>query len=356
VHFRTLATLFWLVPAAGTLAAQHADHEQEARPAPGPTLRINGFADVRYVSSDPAGRTEGFGLGQFDLFMRSQLGDRLGMLAELVITPRPANQFRLTLERLLVQFEPSDLLNLSIGRFHTSVGYFNATYHHGTWFQAAVDRPLIFAFEGDGGVLPIHTLGLSAMGRIPSGRWGLRYIIEAGNGRASEASPAVAPQPAIHATNGKAVNAGLAIRPEWAEGLQLGVSAYRDRITPDTLPPLTELILAAHALWQSSSLQWLNEALLIRHTPDGGGRQDSRGFYSQLAVTLGSWRPYVRYDYVDVPAADPLFAHLGRREGPAFGLRYDVDQFAALKAQYTIRRETLNPDAKRFEMQLAITF
>lgn len=333
-------------------AQQHHDGPEAA----GPSLRINGFADVRYASTSPAGGDEGFGLGQFDLFMRSQLADRLGMLAEVVITPRPANQFRLTLERLLVQYEPSDLLSLSVGRFHTGVGHFNTAFHHGTWFQVSVDRPLIFAFESDGGVLPIHTLGLSASGRVPSGRLGLRYLAEAGNGRASEASPAAPPQPAIHENLGKAVNAGLLIRPEWAEGLQLGASVYRDRITPDTLPPLTEVIVAVHALWQSSSIQWLNEGVVISHKPSGGSRQEIRGFYSQLALRFGAWRPYARFDYVDVPPADPLFAALGRRQGPVFGVRVDVDQFAALKAQYGHRRQSTSPDARRFEAQLAITF
>src|ERR1700693_1282608 len=35
------------------------------------------------------------------------------------------------------------------------------------------------------GILPIHNVGVEAFGRIPSGRWGLHYVAEVGNGRAS---------------------------------------------------------------------------------------------------------------------------------------------------------------------------
>src|SRR5207247_10157642 len=51
--------------------------------------------------------------------------------------------------------------------------------------QTTIDRPFIFAFEDEGGILPVHNVGLSASGQIPSGRLGLRYIAEIGNGRTS---------------------------------------------------------------------------------------------------------------------------------------------------------------------------
>jgi hypothetical protein len=42
--------------------------------------------------------------------------------------------------------------------------------------QTAVGRPFIFAFEDEGGILPIYNVGLSAAGRVPSGGLNLQYV------------------------------------------------------------------------------------------------------------------------------------------------------------------------------------
>lgn len=327
----------------------------EGMPVPAPTLRINAFADIRYAATDTVGAQRAFGLGQFDLFVRSTLSDRMSVLGEIVVHPAPGNQFRVVLERLLLTYAPRDYLKASFGRFHTAIGYYNAAYHHGTWFQTAAGRPLIVAFESDGGVLPIHTLGVSATGQIPSGRLDLRYIAELGNGRASQASLARAPQPTIRDNDQFAVNVGVVARPEWIPGLQVGVSLYRDRVTPDTLPAFTEWIAAAHLAWQNPATELLAEAIVLRHDLPGGSA-NVIGYYAQASRAVGPARPYVRYDYVDAPAADPLFAYLGRRQGPMVGLRLDLDEFVALKAQYGRLERSAAPDVGRFEAQLAFTF
>ena len=46
--------------------------------------------------------------------------------------------------------------NVSIGRGHTAMGYWNQTFHHGKWFQTTTDRPAIYRFEDDIGILPVH--------------------------------------------------------------------------------------------------------------------------------------------------------------------------------------------------------
>ncbi|MFQ5479086.1 MAG: hypothetical protein ACE5E4_10765 [Candidatus Binatia bacterium] len=41
-----------------------------------------------------------------------------------------------------------------IGRFHNPLGYWNTTYHHGTFLQPTIARPDIIQFEGDGECYP----------------------------------------------------------------------------------------------------------------------------------------------------------------------------------------------------------
>ena len=96
-----------------------------------------------------------------------------------------------------------------MGRYHTSIGYYNTAYHHGKWFQTAVGRPFLFRFEDEGGILPIHNVGVSVQGRIPSGKLGLNYVAEMGNGRTSRSLDLSPVQNVVSEKNGKSINLAL---------------------------------------------------------------------------------------------------------------------------------------------------
>src|SRR5690349_8982034 len=291
---------------------------------------------MKYAAIDTLGSRNGFSLGQFDLFGRSELSDAMSVIAEATLTALPRNTFSAHLERLMLTYSPSDVFAASVGRYHTGIGYYNTAYHHGTWFQTATGRPLMYAIDGDIGVIPIHTLGVSATGAIPSGSLGLHYLAEFGSGRAGQASAAGATQPALNDNNTPSVNGALWIRPEAIDGLQLGVSVYRDRLTlTDTSKaPNDETIAAAHIVYKTDALELMTEGMIMRHDPLGAvPASDSRGYYAQASRRFGTMRPYVRMDYLDIPGTDPLFAFLGRRFGPSVGVRYDFQPFAALKLQ-----------------------
>ena len=324
-----------------------------------PQLMVHLFADIKYSATDSIGSRNGFGLGQLDLFTRSQLSEDLSVLSEATLTALPRNTFNAKLERILLTFSPSDRFNASVGRFHTGVGYYNAAYHHGSWFQTAVGRPLIFSIDGDIGLVPIHTLGISTNGDIPSGVLGLRYLAELGSGRAGQSSAAVAPQPGLNDNNSLSLNLGLIARPERIDGLQFGVSVYRDRLTlADTSKaPISETVAAAHALYKTDAVELLGEAVTIRHHSLSATRNDEiRGYYAQASRRFGAVRPYVRMDYVDVPSTDQLFGFLGRRSGPTAGIRYDFDALAALKVQASHLNQTTRPTMNRMDAQVSFMF
>ena len=108
------------------------------------------------------------------------------------------------------------------GRYHTAIGYYNTAYHHSTWLQTATGRPFLFKFEDDSGILPIHNVGVSVTGIIPSGRLGLHYIAEVGNGRASSSPNAEPVQNTVDENNGKSFNLRILFRPTGVRGLQAG--------------------------------------------------------------------------------------------------------------------------------------
>ncbi len=239
-------------------------------------LRVRGFGDINFHGDTQKGDTTSFTLGQLNLFVTSDISEKFKFLGEIVFEGGPDNIFGVTrgennvfevdVERLLLQYSYNDYFNLSVGRYHTAIGYYNTAYHHSTWFQTATGRPFLFQFEDRGGILPVHTVGVSASGAIPSGRLGLHYVAEVGNGRASRAPFLDEPvQNVIDDQNHKAYNLALFARPEAVRGLQAGFSVYRDVLAPNQSPRIGETILAAHAVYIRPNFEWLNEALVGTH-------------------------------------------------------------------------------------------
>ncbi len=306
-------------------------------------MQFRGFSDISYHASDLKGDTNSFALGQFNLFITSKLSERWGVLAEAVMEADQQNGVGIDLERLLLQFAANDHFNVNFGRYHTAIGWYNTAYHHSTWLQTAVGRPFIFEFEDKGGILPIHNVGISANGKIPSGGLGLQYVAEIGNGRASR-SPLDEPvQNVRDENNGKAANFAILARPDRWQGFEAGFSVYHDQLTPAGMLTIGQTIMAAHVIYQSSVFEWLNEGLIIRNARSDIDRiTHTSSFYSQISRKFGVVRPYFRYQYINVPESEPLYRDVGLYYGPSLGVRYDFSEFAAFKIQYdrTDRRST----------------
>jgi hypothetical protein len=331
-------------------------------------LRIRGFGDINFRGDTQKGDTTSFTLGQLNLFITSDISDKFKFLSEIVFEGGPDNiygqtrgennTFGVDVERMVLQYSHNDYFNLSVGRYHTAIGYYNTAYHHSTWFQTTTGRPFLFQFEDRGGILPVHTVGASLSGLIPSGALGLHYVAEVGNGRASRAPFLEEPvQNVIDDQNHKAYNLALFARPEAIRGLQAGFSVYRDVLAPDESARISETILAAHAIYIRPNFEWLNEAMVVRHAPLGQSHVfQTPGFYTQISKRFGAYRPYFRYQYVNGSDNEPVFPDVGRRQGPSAGIRFDASESVALKLQYdytTIRnQEAINALA----LQVGFTF
>jgi hypothetical protein len=296
------------------------------------------------------------------------MSDRFKFLSEVVFeagphnyfgsVQGPANTFSVDIERYLVQYSYNDYLNISMGRGHTAIGYYNTAYHHSSWLQTTTDRPELFSFEDDGGILPVHTVGVSASGAIPSGSLGLHYVAEIGNGRESRTPLAVQPvQNEISDLNHKAFNLALFARPDAARGLQTGFSVYHDLLAPANAPTVGETILAGHAVLIRPKYEWLSEAVLDRHTVNGTGQTfNTPAFYTLVSRQLGSFRPYFRYQYINVGKNEPIFPDVGLSYGPSLGVRYDASESVALKLQYDHYSMRDQPAVSGLNLQLGYTF
>ncbi len=360
-------------------AAQPGDPAQSQEQQPEPTepermdvsktlLRIRGFGDITLHGSNQRGDTTSFTLGQLNLFVTSDISEKFKFLSEIVfeggpdniygVTRGEPNSFAVDVERMLLQYSQSDYLNLALGRWHTAIGYYNTAYHHSTWFQTTTGRPFLFEFEDRGGILPVHTVGVSASGLIPSGGLGLHYVAEVGNGRASRAPLQQEPvQNVMDDHNHKAFNLALFARPDAIRGLQVGFSAYHDVLSPLQQARIGETILAAHGIYILPKFEWLNEVVLVRHSPDGALRVfDTPGFYTQISKQFGSYRPYFRYQYLNASGLEPVFPDVGRREGPSVGMRYDASESVAVKLQYDYTALRRQPGVNGLALQVGFTF
>jgi hypothetical protein len=331
-------------------------------------LRIRGFADISLHGGTQQGDKTSFSLGQLDLFVTSDISDKYSFLGELVFEAGPdniygvnvgtANSFDIDIERYLLQYSANDYFNLSVGRGHTAIGYYNTAYHHSTWLQTTTDRPYLFQFEDRGGILPTHTVGAHAYGMLPSGRLGLHYVAEIGNGREAQSPLTQEPvQNDFDDSNHKAYNLALFARPESLRGFQTGFSLYRDMLNPTNMPKVSETIAAAHAIFIRPKFEWLNEVVLDRHVPVGISKVfDTPGFYSQISKQFRAYRPYLRYEYMNAPNNEPIFPAVGLRHGPLAGIRYDANESVAFKFQYDYTFLRNQPGINELTTQVGFTF
>ena len=348
-----------------------------------PKLSFHGFGNVDYTLNNTVGANgraarNTFALGQLDFFVTSQLSDTISILGEVVMEAGGDNSMGIDLERLLFKWKPNDYLNLDVGRYHTSVGYYNTAYHHGTWFQTAVGRPQFLDFEDGGGIIPAHNVGIHVNGDVPSGSLGLGYILELGNGRAyNEANPG-AVQNIVDGSKYKAFNVAFIARPEALPGFQMGAGLYHDTLSPvlaagTALAPVArtdELMFHAHAIYKGGPWEYLSEGYLVRHRTKGDSAHHTPAGFGQVAYKFDSLTPFLRLTYVNAIAADqawPVIGSHGLRWGPGVGIRWDFSTLAAFKLQYdhiyTHVSKTSDPASvdfkgwnSSFTAQIAFTF
>lgn len=331
-----------------------------------PRLKLNIFGDVGAQKFTHISDT--FMFGSLDLFMTARLSDKVSALGEVLFIAENDNSISADVERLMLTYRQSDFLKVSVGRYHTWVGYYNTAYNYGEFLETSTDRPFIYAWDDQGGVLPMQDVGVNVTGKIPSGKIGLNYVIEAGNGR--DWIPGDEPtQNNQDRNNSKAINGGLFIRPEKYDGLQLGFDVRYDNLSVAGAP-VAETIAAAHAVFVNSKYEILNEAVYVGHELSGGPDFHMDGFYTQWARNFGNVRPYFRYQYFNADSNDPVYVFAGsndfynptgstfvsRLNGPSAGIRYDFNPHSAIKFQYDHISLRGLPTVDGLTTQVAFTF
>jgi hypothetical protein len=358
-----LATLFArteAVQAQGAPAPPAVD-APAAAPAPGPTptpepqsdaepaseegfepsLHLKIFSDVNLVKQ--SGEKSAFRLGGVDFFLTGELSEQFSALSESLLEFRDGGT-DFDLERIYLEWHPRPWFQLRFGRDHLMMGRYMQTYHHALLLQLATERPLLFAFEDDGGFLPAHQIGVEAKGDVTFPDFVLHYALGLGNGRGQFSDDVLN---TVDRNSFKSRLAQLAVLPDFAPGLELGVSGYWDRIPPgdtsasaEVLIPdaIDEYILSGHAAYVAYPVDAQAEGYWLWHR-DRVTQQRSKmlGGFLQLGIDWAAWSPYARLEAIERSAEDAFFnasATPLRFTDLRSGLRYSLADQAVLKLEY----------------------
>ncbi|MFZ9889312.1 MAG: hypothetical protein ACO3JL_17605, partial [Myxococcota bacterium] len=303
-----------------------------------PVVDVGGFAvvNVQTSSLDPMPRFE---IGQLTLHTTMDLGPHFGGFAEVTVNSVPSWEVRV--ERLLLYWEPSDLLKVSIGRYHIPVTWWNATFHHGLWLQTTIRRPAIVGFND--AFVPNHAVGVLVDGRVPGLDFlALRYhasITGGGNDHFY-----------THATHGGekprlAYTGSLYVEPPALQHLRVGAVAYFDperlraeRVTPETT-------VGAHVAWTGEEPEFIAEVVAVNHEEQNGGSallRTSYGGYGQVAWRLPwmdhAWKPYGRFDWIQLDKGDLALDRAESQLLGTLGLRFDPVLWLSFKVDGAVRR------------------
>ena len=358
----------------GTARAQGTAEPPEASPPPpvvsptteprapvGPRLDLHGFFDInvsaRRIHSTGVDSTEFQStLGQFDLYMLSRLSERISFLGELVIEGESATGTRLDLERAHLRYSLADWLQLTAGRTHSPISLWNVVYHHGALLEPTTGRPAAVEFEDEGGLLPLHAVGVEFAGHVPVGTLQLQYTASMSNGRGPTPDEV---QTSSDRNRDKALGATFGVQFEQPFNIVLGTAFHHDRLpaSDDGRPEFDQDIWGAHLSSRTNGLDLIAESFVVRDRDRAtGASYRQRAWYAVVSSGGGRWHPYLAADRMTVDSRDAYFApSLRTLQRATAGLRLDVSEANVVKLEY---RNALRDGFRSHELilQTAFTF
>lgn len=338
------------------------DLEEPIVPGLGLTVRYGSvrasfqlFGDVDFIYQNPslaAGANTAFVLGTLDLFTTAQFGEHVQVLTELAGEGNTEeNHLELELERMWAAYLFNDALYLKLGREHSPVSRWNRLYHHGRWLWPSATQPSLAQFEDDGGILPIHQVGLEAGGHWASAAGDITYIGVIANGRALYPDQVA---DFFDNNDAKSFDLGLGWSPSPISRFAIGGDFHADEIPdlasdPARLEQIRELIGSGYIQWSGRKLEALGELAYIGHL-DHVQEQTYHNWagYMQVGYHLGDWMPYLRFDGRDMALGDPYYISDNTDLSgwdQVFGLRWDLTDNAAVKFEGTTGRRQFRDSA-----------
>jgi hypothetical protein len=350
-------------PAAPSAIATAQEPEQldtSTKPDDASRFNFHGYADADF-QRNVDGNTKKFEQGEIDLFATERLSPRLTALLELALETDAeslGDDVAINVERMLLQYRGNNFFNVDIGSYRTALGYYSTAYLRGSWLQTAISRPKMFTFEDQGGFLPLHAVGVSVNGRVPSGSLNLHYVLEAGSSRNYGNTAGLG----LESSFNRATNLAVYSQPAAVPGFEIGFSTYHDLFSPAAGFELNRAVWMVHFVYVRGRVEFLNEGMRIDLNDGSLGSGTGLGFYSQIAYRVASsWKPYARVEYLNAYGTGAIDTATAREYVPwktvyTGGVRYDVAENVALKFELGRETDYLRAAYITAAVQLAFTF
>ncbi|MBI5756195.1 MAG: hypothetical protein HZA12_04650 [Nitrospirae bacterium] len=331
-------------------------------------FELKGFGDVSFEkvsgSQSKEYRRGSFVLGDVDLYISEQIGDRLDILGEILLELEDEEA---DVERFHITYTFNDAVKIRAGRFHTPIGFWNTAYHHGAQIQPSIDRPEILKYEHEGGVLPMHTVGISTTGRVKAGASVIVYDLMIGNGNKIEEKDGkgvLHPNVKYDDNYNKSFAFSLTVKPGVVPDLKIGITSDILRIQGEAgvIPTVDvdQTIIAPAIIYNTDNLEIWGEYFHIRNKNRNGDGEAkiSNGYYLLLTYLIKEkWMPYILYETRNIDGGDSYFNALNSgdiNEG-ILGLRYNISYRSCIKAEGRLIEEG-NDHYNEYAVQWAISF
>ena len=311
--------------------------------------QIRGFADFNLVHKNGEKVGSSFGLGQYDLYITSQLSDRVSFIGETVFEYKAG--FVVEVERAIVTFAPQSFFRIAAGKHHTPIGYWNTAYHHGKLLQPTIDRPQMIRHEG--GVLPTHTTGVLVSGRnISSAHLGYDFMV--GNGIGSTPTQ----------DNNTSKSYTMALTSEVTSALAVGSSLYLDRIETGSLgrggqtigQNIDVRLAGGYLVYSSPSIEIIAEYQRSDYRGRANGEESNTdAIYAYAGYRIGRVVPYFRVDQIDLSESDQFHTSSDYRQA-LIGTRFDFAATSVIKLEAARQRLRNNGSRMMISAQLAVGF
>lgn len=325
------------------------------------------FTDFQADFND-AGRDANWYSGQVVAHVTTALSKRAQYFAEITVNPdgsHGGHGGQVSLERAFFQFSFSDLMRLRVGRIHTPVSLWNATFHHGQYLQTTISRPEMVKYSNR--LTPIHSVVAEVSGTLSRGAGAFSYRLGAGASEdhvhGHEDPGALEKKPSAYA--------GVTFQPVRPLGLMIGVNAYVEDLHdhPEHLHSHTHEMgeISRQEIFSASlrldRLWWtvMGEAVTlanIGHERFGG----THGYYAQLERQLSGplQRAVVfgRYGRMKKNGEDPFFAADACKSwhGVTTGFRLNVAPSVAVTSEFRMFGEDLSLPKRHFYVQISAAF
>jgi len=309
--------------------------------------QIRGFIDALTTLQD---NKVSFGFGEQDLFITSELNDRLSFLGESVFkyTPNTPTEFSVSIERVVIKYNFYGNHNILIGKHHTPLNYWNDTYHHGRVFFPTIERPLLFAAN----IIPLHTTGVGVQGH-DLGNLKFGYDLMVGNGLGSNEI----------SDNDKNKSVSMAIHIKPVEKLRLGASYYYDVISKGADVHDRVINWQVNQQLFTGSLAYFGRKFeLLAESTIALNKTDTTGSKQTIASYIyGGYRitekiiPYFRIDDLHYQDGE-IYYIKDNTTSIVGGIRFQINYLAAIKLEYQHSDAEIEGKIDKFTVQFAIGF